>query len=104
MTGQLLLTTSQNLFSDEQHGMITRGEPILLHPEAASEDLAAQPAEVTISDCVDGSHFLIYYTATGKPVDNDPGGLQAVTVQMTLSSGVWKASGESVGAEGSCTR
>lgn len=104
MAGQLLLTSSQNLFLDEQHGMITKGAPILLRPAVTAEDLSAKPPEITVSDCVDGSHFLVYYAATGKPIDNDPGGFQSVTVKMTQSGGVWKASSEYVGAVGSCTR
>jgi hypothetical protein len=103
MTGKLLLDSSQNLFLSEQKGMVGRGEPVLLRPEVESEDLTANPPLITVADCLDERGFLLYYAATGKPVDSDPGGLQTSTTQMTLINGVWKGSSEYLGAEGSCS-
>ncbi len=103
MTGKLFVDSSQNLFLSEQRGMVGRGEPVLLRPQVKSEDLTADPPVITIADCLDERGFLLYYAATGKPVDNDPGGLQAATTQMTLVNGVWKGSSEYLGAEGSCS-
>jgi hypothetical protein len=103
MMGTLLQDSSQNLFLTEQRGMIGRGVPHLLRPTVQSENLGANPPEITISDCVDGRDFLFYYVSTGKLVDNVPGGLQTATTQMVLAGGVWKATSEQLGALGSCT-
>lgn len=103
MAGKLLLDSSQNLFLSEQRGMISRGAPELLHPRVTAERPAANPSVITITDCIDTRNFLLYYKATGKPIDSDPGGLETATTQMTLAGGVWKASSEYLGAEGSCS-
>jgi hypothetical protein len=102
LTGQLLLTSSKNLSLAEQHGTITKGAPIPLRPAVAAENLSANPPEITVSDCIDGSRFRIYYAATGKPVNNNLGGLQSATAKMILTGGAWKATSEYVGAVGSC--
>ncbi|WP_157436409.1 hypothetical protein [Actinospica robiniae] len=103
MTGKLYLDSSQNLFVTEQRGMVGKGEPRLLRPTVVSENLTAHPAVVTVTDCVDGRGFLFYYAATGKLVDDVPGGLQGDTTQMTLVGTTWKGAEEQLGPEGSCT-
>ena len=102
MTGQVLELVTQNLFLYQENGIVSRGA-FVLHPQVKTEDLAASPPTVTISDCVDGRNDLLYYKSTGKPIDSDPGGFRADTTVMSDIGGVWKATSSDVGADGTCT-
>lgn len=102
MTGQVLELVSQNLFLYQEHGIVSKGA-IVLHPHVASEDLAAKPPTVTITDCVDDRNDLLYYAATGKPIDSIPGGFRAETTVMSDLAGTWKATSQNTGADGTCT-
>lgn len=100
--GQAYLLVSQNIFLYQKNGMVSRGA-VVLHPRIVSEDFAAKPPTVTIADCVDDRHDLVYYSATGKPIDDEPGGFRADSTVMTDLNGAWKATSLNVGAEGTCT-
>jgi hypothetical protein len=58
---------------------------------------------VTIADCVDDRSDLLYYKSTGKPIDSEPGGFRKDSTTMSKLGGVWVATSDDVGADGTCT-
>jgi hypothetical protein len=101
LSGQLLLTTSQDLYLEESHGIATRGQPVL-HPRIEASELAARPPTVTIADCIDFHQFVKYYKTSGAPYGVSQAGLSADTTTMTLVNGTWMVTDEKMQADGSC--
>lgn len=99
--GDALTTVTQNLDAYAAKGIVSRGA-IVLHPYVVGEDPRSNPPTVAIADCVDDRNDLLYYAATGKPIDNVPGGFRAETTVMSDLNGTWKASEQAIDAEGTC--
>lgn len=51
----------------QDHGMVLQGTPVL-SPTVTALSLTKTPQRATISDCVDTTHFVEIYKATGKHV------------------------------------
>lgn len=102
LAGDEFELVTQNLFLYQENGIVSRGA-LVLHPHVKSENLAAKPPTVTVADCVDGRGDLLYYRSTGKPIDNDPGGFRTDSTVMSELNGVWKATSDNIGADGTCT-
>jgi hypothetical protein len=102
MAGQLLLAVSENFYIEEQHGIASRGAPVL-HPHVSAEHLNDKPPTVTIADCIDFRHFIQYYAATGLQYGPIQTGLSAATTTMTLINGSWMATDDNVQADRSCS-
>jgi hypothetical protein len=102
LAGDEYLLVTQNLFAYAENGIVSKGA-VVLHPHVKSEDLTAKPPTVTIVDCVDGRGDLLYYKSTGKPIDKDPGGFRTDSTVMSEVGGVWVATSDDLGADGTCT-
>lgn len=102
ISGQLLLTTEQELYLEESHGIATRGAAIL-HPHVDAANLGAHPPTVTISDCVDSRQFVKYYKATGKLYAPSETEVNPATSTMTLIDGTWMLTNENMQDDQSCT-
>ena len=103
MVYQPLTDWMQQFASDSGHGIVTSGRPTWT-PEVVSVTPATDPTHVEIADCLDDSHWLRVYAATGRPVDNIPGGRHRTEsivsfVQLTNS---WMVTQQMHGKEGSC--
>lgn len=97
LSGQALLTITDNMSADKKQGIVAHGAPVL-HPVVTS---AAAPT-VAISDCMDDRAWLQVYAATGKLVDNVPGGFRATTATVTNQNGIWKVTQINTEADGTC--
>jgi len=97
LSGQALLTITDNLAVDKSQGIVGRGSPVL-RPVATSASATA----VAVSDCLDDRGWLQYYASTGKPVDEFPGGFRATTATVTDKNGIWTVTQINTGADGSC--
>jgi hypothetical protein len=56
---------------------------------------------VSIIDCLDGTHFLVY-TTSGRLADTTPGGRHSTTVVVTRSAQGWRVSALAIHEVGSC--
>ncbi|WP_034267124.1 hypothetical protein [Actinospica robiniae] len=102
LSGQLLLTTSQDLYLEESHGIASKGAPIL-HPRVVGENLSARPPTVAIADCIDFRQFVQYYKTTGQPFGTAQKGMSADLTTMSTVTGVWSVTTQKMQADGSCT-
>jgi len=97
LDGTALLTISENMAADKAHGIVNLGTPVL-HPSVISTAASA----VTVRDCLDDSHWLQYYAADNKLVDNVPGGHRYVAATVTDENGTWKVTTLDTRGEGTC--
>jgi hypothetical protein len=97
LSGQALLTITDNLSADKNQGTVGRGAPAL-HPVVTS----ATASTVAISDCLDDRAWLEVQASTGKLTDDVPGGFRATTAIVTDQNGTWKVTQINTGAEGTC--
>lgn len=102
IAGNLLMTVSEYDYIEETQGVASRGAPVL-HPRVSAVNLHGSPPTVTIVDCIDFSHFVQYYAATGKPYGAAQSGLSTNTSTMTLMKGSWMMTSAVTGADGSCS-
>lgn len=99
LAGQALLTTSENMAVDKADGIIGLGQPEL----SETTILTANATRVTLHGCMSDEHWLKYYAATHKLVDNVPGGRRYVAATVTDENGTWKVTTLDVRGEGTCT-
>lgn len=98
LAGQALHTITQNIALEAYLGVVSRGAPVV-HPLVTS----ATATSVQLSDCMDDRAWLQYYAATGKPVDDSPGGLRATSATVTDQGGAWNVTEINTGRDGSCS-
>jgi hypothetical protein len=99
---EALSVLSRGLYADHYNGLVTTGE-LILDPAVSSVDPPKNPTTVVIADCADTSDWLVYDSETGVPVDDQSGGLRAITaVVEEQGDGSWKVTGFAVGEVGSC--
>ena len=94
---------AQRFADDQGHGIVDTGR-LSWDPVVVSVTPTGKPDRVEIADCVDDSHWLQVYKATGKLVNHTPGGRHrtetAVTyVDLTHS---WMVTEQVHGVVGSC--
>ncbi|MFI6477620.1 hypothetical protein ACIBH1_06800 [Nonomuraea sp. NPDC050663] len=82
--------------NDEQNA-IAQGEP-KLNPTIVS----ATPEKVVIEDCTDTSSVLLYNRKTGKPINDEPGGLRRIDATISRKEIGWKATKIRIWQVGSC--
>ena len=56
---------------------------------------------VTVTGCVDGTHWQLY-NSKGQLVDSGPSGRRATSAQVDRSGGVWKVSSLAIQGVGTC--
>jgi hypothetical protein len=99
-TGQALTLFVQGLARDQLHGIVTDGH-VTLDPVVGSTAPSADPTRVTVTDCVDDSHWVEYTTSGGRAA-NPAGGRRRTTAVVARRPGAWKVTQLTVGAVGSC--
>ena len=93
---------SRGLYADHYNGLVTKGEP-KNDPHVDSLEPTDAPTEATIADCGDSTEWLKYVVATGKLVDDVPGGHQRIAATVAKQpDGVWKVASFTVNGVGSC--
>jgi hypothetical protein len=100
-SGDALTLFVQGLARDQLHGIVTKGEPVLLDPKVTSLSPVADPTHATVSDCVDDSKW-VEFTPSGKRAKNPAGGRRLTTARLSRVSGTWKTTELAVGAVASC--
>jgi hypothetical protein len=97
LAGQALLTITDNMAVEKSEGIVVHGAPVL-HPVVTY----ASVSTVAISDCMADQAWLEYRAATGKLLDDIPGGFRATTATVTDQNGIWKVTQINTGADGTC--
>jgi len=97
LSGQALLTITDNLSADKNQGIVGRGAPAL-HPVVTS----ATASTVEITDCLSDQAWLEVRASTGALVNDVPGGFRSTTATVTDENGIWKVTQLNTGAEGTC--
>jgi hypothetical protein len=100
-SGKALNTLVTGLHNAHNAGLVIKGT-LVIHPQVISEQPASDPDQVVIRDCIDDSHWLNYYAATGKLQNNVPGGHRLTEAVVTNVAGGWTVSQLAVHAEGTC--
>ena len=98
LDGQAYMTISENMSVNKANGIIGLGAPVL-HPHVVT----ANATTVSLADCMDDTHWLEYYAATRKLVDNVPGGYRYTAATVTDENGTWKVTALDTRQDGSCT-
>jgi hypothetical protein len=103
MMGQPLTDWAQQFADSKRDGVVSAGRPTW-SPEVVSVTPADKPNRVEIADCVDDSHWPHVYKATGKLVDNVPGGRHRSEAAVTFDpvSQRWMVTQQVHGTVGSC--
>jgi len=98
LDSQAYMTVSENMSVNKANGIIGLGAPVL-HAHVVTSTATT----VTLADCMDDTHWLEYYAATHKLVDNVPGGHRYTTATVTDENGTWKVTALDTRQDGSCT-
>lgn len=100
-SGRALKTLTSGLAAYRSKGHVLKGESVS-NPQAAAASLSSDPATVTVTDCLDDTNFLVY-DASGKRVDEEPGGRRATRATVTdLGAEGWKVTSFGVQEVGTC--
>jgi hypothetical protein len=99
-TGSALARIVQTLYSARQKGLVTKGK-LALDPVATKAATNASLVRVSIKDCADTSHWLLY-KKSGARADDSPGGRRQITATAAGLNGTWKVTDFQVGDIGSC--
>ena len=98
--GEVLALFVRGLARDQLHGIVTDGH-VVLDPVVTSASPSTDPDRVTVTDCVDDSHW-IEYTTSGRRAANPAGGRRRTTAVVTRRAGTWKVTELTVGAVRTC--
>ena len=103
MLYQPLTDWAQQFADSKRDGIVAAGRPTW-SPEVVSVTPKDKPNRVEIADCVDATDWLQVHAASGKPVDDVPGGRHrseaAVTFVAVTQS--WMVTQQIYGKAGSC--
>ncbi|MEU7171477.1 MULTISPECIES: hypothetical protein [Micromonospora] len=100
-SGDALTTLKKGLSSYRSKGHILKGD-YALSPRVAQVSLTSTSPSVTVTDCLDDTHFLVY-TASGEPINDEPGGRRATRATVTdLGAQGWKVATFGVREVGTC--
>jgi hypothetical protein len=86
-TGQLQRT----LFTYARLGIVVKGH-LGFDPKVVSLTPPSNPQFASLHDCLDGTHWLTYYAATGRLTDNRPGTRTQLDATLRLVAGQWRVS------------
>ena len=81
-SGKALNTLVTGLHNAHNAGLVIKGT-LVTDPQVTSEQPEANPVQVVIRDCIDDSHWLNYFAATGKLQNNVPGGHRLTEALVT---------------------
>jgi hypothetical protein len=103
MLYQPLTDWAQQFADSKRDGVVSAGQPTW-SPEVVSVTPAVKPNRVEIADCVDATHWLQVHAASGKPVDDVPGGRHRSEAAVTFVSVTqsWMVTQQVYGKAGSC--
>jgi hypothetical protein len=99
-SGDALSTLDKGLADNASKGLVTKGTPTIA-PRVTASGPTDAPTSVTISDCSDGSRWLLY-TKDGHLADNTPGGHHRVTATVIKGSSGWSVTSLAVQETGTC--
>ncbi len=103
MLDQPLTDWAQQFATEKRKGIVASGRPVW-DPEVVSVSPSGKPDRVEIADCIDSTNWLQVYAATGKPVNNVPGGRHRSEAVATIDpvTGSWLVTQQVYGKVGSC--
>jgi hypothetical protein len=99
-SGSALTTLVTGLTNNKSKGLTTKGSP-QLNPAQTGFSPADAPTSVTVGDCLDDSHWLLY-KPNGDLADNTPGGRHRVTATVVKGDGGWKVTAFAAQGVGTC--
>jgi hypothetical protein len=100
-TGSALQLLSNGLSDNKANGVRSQGAPGIERPQVTEIAPAKDPTIVTVTGCVDGTHWLLY-KYNGQLADNGPNGRRATSAQIDKAGGVWKVSSLAIQGVGTC--
>jgi len=98
--GGALTTLTQGLYQEHQEGDVTLGQPKFDPVVTVVKASGADTAQVNVSDCADGSHWLNYHD--GKLIPGQATGRRRIIAQLQPFDGTWKVTYLNVGKAGTC--
>jgi hypothetical protein len=99
-SGSALTTLVTGLTNNKSKGLTTKGSP-QLNPVQTGFSPDDAPTSVTVGDCLDDSHWLLY-KPTGDLADNTPGGRHRVTATVVKGDEGWKVTAFAAQGVGTC--
>jgi hypothetical protein len=99
-TDSALTTLVNGLANNKSKGLTSKGNPQLA-PVQTGFSPADAPTNVTVSDCLDDSHWLLY-KSNGELEDNTPGGRHKVVATVNKINGEWKVTAFAESGVGTC--
>jgi hypothetical protein len=99
-TGAALRLLKYGLSKDRQDGVIAKGA-VILSPLVESAAPANMPTRVTIEDCTDSSHWLVY-KPDGTLKNDVPGGHHDTKATVQRFGSEWSVVDLTMGEAGSC--
>jgi hypothetical protein len=100
--GRALNLLRDGVASIRDKGLRGRGEATY-QPEVDQWDDLERPTTITIKDCMDTSDTELY-AVSGKPYEDEPGGLRLVIATVEIVDGTWKVTGLGIHGVGTCQR
>ncbi|MFE9690677.1 hypothetical protein [Micromonospora sp. NPDC005806] len=98
---EALATLRKGLAEYRSEKQVIKGE-FGSSPRAADAVPPGDPTTVTVTDCLDGTRFLVY-TAAGELADDEPGGRRSATATVVNRRGEgWKVTSFGVQEVGTC--
>ncbi len=98
--GSALTTLVNGLTNNKSKGLTSKGNPQLA-PVQTGFNPADAPTTVTVADCLDDSHWLLY-KSNGELEDNTPGGRHKVVATVNRINGEWKVIAFAESGVGTC--
>jgi hypothetical protein len=98
--GDALETLNRGLALNKSNAVVSKGAPKLA-PHLSSLTPSTAPTKVTLGDCLDDSHWLLY-KADGHLADNVPGGRRTVGATIEKQRDGWKVTSFAVKGVGTC--
>ena len=99
-SGSALQTLVTGLTANKSQSLVTKGTPEI-NPVQTGFSPADAPTSVTVGDCADDSHWLLY-KPNGDLADNTPGGRHKVTATVDKGDGGWKVTAFAAQGTGTC--
>jgi hypothetical protein len=100
--GGALQTLANGLSDNKSNGVKTQGTPGIEPPRITEISPANDPTNVTVTGCVDGTHWLLY-KYNGQLADNTPSGRRRTSARIDKTDGAWKVTSLAIQGVGTCT-
>lgn len=99
-SGDALTILDKGLADNKAKGLTSKGTPQIT-PQVTSWGPTGSPTSVTVSDCADDTHWLLY-TRDGHLADSTPGGRHRVTATVNNLGGRWTVTDFAAQGPGTC--